>query len=38
VSARELVNVAEAAMAGASGDPRPHFDRRVPRAGVVGGL
>ncbi len=36
VSAREMVNVAEAAMAGENGDPRAHIDRRVPRAAVVG--
>ncbi len=37
VSARELVNVAEAAMRGASGDPRRFFDVGTPRAAIVGG-
>ncbi len=37
VSARELVNVAEAAMRGESGDPRRFFDVGTPRATVVGG-
>ena len=36
VSARELVNVAEAAMRGASGNPREYFDRGIPRAAIVG--
>lgn len=38
VSARELVNVAQAAMAGASGDPRAHLDQGTPRAAIVGGI
>lgn len=37
VSARELVNVAEAAMRGESGDPRRFFEVGTPRAPVVGG-
>ena len=37
VSARELVNVAEAAMRGEGGDPRRFFDVGTPRAAVVGG-
>jgi hypothetical protein len=37
VSARELVNVAEAAMRGERGDPRRFFDVGIPRAAVVGG-